>query len=62
MICVAQEQVVATNAMKEKMENQGGSSLCRLCQKHDEIIMHIVSGCEMLCGTKYLNRHDKIGT
>ena len=23
--------------------------------------MHIVSGCEMLCGTKYLYRHNKIG-
>ena len=47
--------------MKAKIWKQGGSSLCRICQKHDEKIMHIVSGCEMLCGTKYLYRHEKIG-
>ena len=49
---VAQEQFVATNAMKANMWKQGGSSLCRLCLKHYEIIMHIVSGCDILCGTK----------
>ena len=43
------------------MRNQGGSSMCRIFQKHDETIMHIVSGCEMLCGTEYLYRHEKIG-
>ena len=62
LICVAQEQVVANNVMKAKMWKQGGSSLCRLFQKHDEIIMHIVIGCEMLCRMKELNRHDKTGT
>ena len=35
--------------------------MCRLYHKHYEMIMYIVSGCEMLCGTKYLYRHEKIG-
>ena len=33
--------------------------MCRLWHKHDETIMHIVSGCEILCGTKYLYRHEE---
>ena len=62
LLCAAQEQALATNAMKAKVWKKGGSSLCRLCCKHDETVMHIVSGCEMLSGTKYLYRHDHLGT
>ena len=45
----AQEQALATNVMKSKVWRNGGTGLCRLCCKHDETIMHIVSGCEILC-------------
>ena len=48
--------------MKAKLWKKGGSSLCRLCCKHDETVMHMVSGCEMLAGTKYLYRHDHLET
>ena len=61
LLCAAQEQSLATNVMKTKMWNQGGSSLCRLYQKHDETIMYIVSGCDMLCGMEYLYRNENIG-
>ena len=44
------------------MCNQGGSSLCMFFHKYNETLMHIVSGYEMLCGMKYLYRHDKIGS
>ena len=43
------------------MWKQGGSSLCRLYQKHDETIMYIVSGCDMLCGMEYLYKNENIG-
>ena len=62
LICAAQEQVLATNAMKAKVWKKGGTSLCRLCCKHDETVMPMVSGCEMLAGTKYLYRHDHLRT
>ena len=61
LICAAQEHDLATNVTKENMWKQGASSLCRLCKNQDETLMNIVSGCEMLCGTKYLYRHEKIG-
>eukprot|EP00957_Ditylum_brightwellii_P114101 8699280-Ditylum_brightwellii.AAC.1 len=34
--------------------------LCRLCSKRNEMIAHIASGCNMLCGTKYTKCHDKV--
>ena len=61
LLCAAQEQSLATNVMKTKMWKQGGSSLCRLYQKHDVTIMYIVSGCDMLCGMEYLYRNENIG-
>ena len=62
LLCAAQEQVLAMNVMKAKVWKKGGTSLFRLCCKHDKTVMHIVSGYEMLAGTKYLYRHDHLGT
>ena len=61
LICAEHEQALDINVTKENMWNQGVSSMCRLYQKYDETIMHKASGCEILCGTKCLYRHDKIG-
>ena len=60
LICAAQEQALATNVMKSNMRNQGGSSFCRLLQNQDETIMHIFSGCEMVCEKKYLYRRGRL--
>ena len=54
LLCASQEQVLAMNVMKAKVWNKGGTSLCRLFCKHDETVMHIVSGYEMITETKYL--------
>ena len=61
LVCATQEQAFPTNWMKAKVWKMGGSSLCRMCKEHDETIVHVVSGCKMLCGTKYTRRHNNVG-
>eukprot|EP00957_Ditylum_brightwellii_P037018 2802762-Ditylum_brightwellii.AAC.1 len=59
-ICAAQEQTMVTNYICKEIFKQAVDPLCRLCRKENETISHIVSGCEMLAGTKYTERHNKI--
>ena len=33
-------------------------SKCRMCWQYDEIVDHIVSGCELLANTEYISRHN----
>ena len=61
VLVAAQEQTLATNYVRNKLWNWKGSPLCRLCRKKPETIAHLISGCECLVGTKYTNRHDKVG-
>ena len=62
LICAAQEQSLATNYVRNKIWKQNVTSKCRLCKVKEETVSHLVSGCTMLAGTKYSNRHDRIGT
>ena len=62
LICAAQEQTLATNYVRKKIWKLDVNPMCRLCKAKEETISHIVSGCTMLAGTKYTNRHDRIGT
>eukprot|EP00957_Ditylum_brightwellii_P152432 11604012-Ditylum_brightwellii.AAC.1 len=39
---------------------QAVNPLCCLCCKENEMILHIVSGCEILAGTKYTKQHNKV--
>ena len=61
ILIAAQEQTLATNYVRNKVWNLKCSPLCRLCKEKPETISHIVSGCKCLAGTKYTNRHDKVG-
>ena len=61
VLVAAQEQTLATNYVRNKLWKWKGSPLCRLCKEKPETIPHIVSGCKCLVGTKYTNRHDKVG-
>eukprot|EP00957_Ditylum_brightwellii_P153400 11675632-Ditylum_brightwellii.AAC.1 len=58
-LCAAQDQAMATNFVCHKIYKQAVNPLCRLCGKHNKTISHIASGCDMLHGTKYVERHDK---
>ena len=49
-----------TNQIRKEIFKQDVDPLCRLCRKEKESISHIVSGCEMLAGTKYTERHNRI--
>ncbi|XP_044762031.1 uncharacterized protein LOC123319227 [Coccinella septempunctata] len=57
-----QDQVVPTRVytkliMKQPVE----STKCRLCDKAEETVQHLSSGCSTIAGTKYLSRHDNMG-
>ena len=60
LICAAQEQVLATNYVRNKIWGTSSTSMCRLCKEQNETVSHIVSGCKMLCGTQYMYRHNQV--
>eukprot|EP00957_Ditylum_brightwellii_P041145 3114758-Ditylum_brightwellii.AAC.1 len=51
---------MATNFIRKKIFKQNANPLYRLCCKENKIISHIISGCKLLVGTKYTERHNKI--
>eukprot|EP00957_Ditylum_brightwellii_P053708 4069029-Ditylum_brightwellii.AAC.1 len=58
-LCAAQDQVMTTNFVHYEIYKQAVNLLCQLCGKHNKTIAHIASGCDMLRGTKYVERHNK---
>ncbi len=34
--------------------------MCRMCNKAEETVFHIVSECSMMAQTEYKGRHDKL--
>ena len=35
-------------------------STCRLCQKFDEAVDHIISACPIFAKEQYIKRHDRV--
>ena len=62
LLVAAQEQTLATNYIRKNIWKMDCSPLCRLCKQKPETVKHIISGCTCLVGSKYTNRHDKLGT
>ena len=60
LLCVAQEQALATNYVRTKIWKTHNNTKCRLCKVQNETISHIVSGCKMLAGTQYMYRHNQV--
>ena len=58
-IVAAQDQALQTK-YATKILNTERDSKCRLCQKFDEKIDHIISACPMLAKEQYIKRHDKV--
>ncbi|XP_044749654.1 uncharacterized protein LOC123310250 [Coccinella septempunctata] len=57
-----QDQVVPTRVYtKHIMKQQVQTTKCRLCDKAEETVQHLSSGCSTIAGTKYLGRHDNMG-
>jgi len=48
--------IIIINATK--ILNTETDSKCRLCQKFDETIDHIISACPILAKEQYIKRHD----
>eukprot|EP00957_Ditylum_brightwellii_P069748 5296678-Ditylum_brightwellii.AAC.1 len=59
-ICAAQDQDMVTNLICHIIYKQAMNPWCWLCRKYNEMIAHITSGCNMLCGTKYTKCSNKV--
>ena len=53
-----QDQSLATKLYHHKIIKDGTNPLCRLCNKYDESINHLVAGCPELAKTDYIKRHN----
>jgi hypothetical protein len=62
IIVEAQDQVISTNYIKNKILKKEIESKCRLCNQHEETIDHLTSGCPILAKNKYIMIHDKVCT
>jgi hypothetical protein len=54
-IIAAQDQALQTKYHAETETD----SQCRLCQKFDEKMEHIISACPILATEQYIKRHDR---
>ena len=61
LTCAAQEQANGTNITKEKIDESQEQTKCRMCNRADETINHIVSECAKLAQKEYKGRHDWMG-
>jgi hypothetical protein len=59
-IVAAQDQALQTK-YATKILNTERDSKCRLCQKFDEKIDHVISACPILAKEQYIKRHDRVG-
>ena len=48
ILCTLQEQAIGTNYVNQKVDKTAQSPLCRMCDKKNETIFHIVNECEKL--------------
>ena len=60
LIIAAQDQSLATRYYRNRIIKDGTDPRCRMCNKYDETIEHITSGCPILAPTEYLHRHNRV--
>ena len=58
LLVAAQDQAINTKNYQKVIGGQQVESKCRMCSQHNEIVDHIVSGCEVLAKTEYISRHN----
>ena len=61
MVCATQEQALRVNSIKEHIDGQDVSPMCRLCGESSETVMYFRSGCPVLVKSEYWIRHGIMG-
>ena len=59
-IVAAKDQALKTKYYATKILNTETHSKCRLFQRFDETIDHIISACQILAKEQYIKRHDRV--
>ena len=62
LLTAAQDQELRTNSIKNRIDEEDVSPMCRLCGEREETVSHIVAECKKLAQREYkMWRHDKVG-
>ncbi|XP_068738999.1 uncharacterized protein [Montipora capricornis] len=62
LLTAAQDQALRTNSIKNRIDKEDVSPMCRLCGEREETVSHIVAECKKLAQREYkMWRHDKVG-
>ena len=59
-IAAIQEQAISIKFIEKHIFSVEDDDTCRICRVEKETIHHIISGCDGLSPTKYLERHDNV--
>ena len=59
-IAAIQEQPISTKYIEKHVFNVKDDDKCQICRVKKETIHHIISGCNGVSPTKYLDSHDNI--
>ena len=62
LITAAQDQALLTLAYQHHIIKDGTDPHCRLCNKSQETVDNITSGCPELAKTEYIHRHNNVAT
>ena len=61
LLTAAQDQALRTNYIRNKIDRQDVSPMCRLCGERKETVSHITTECKKLAQNQYKSwRHDKV--
>ena len=56
-----EEQSRITNEIRNQIDRTAPTPKCRFCNKTDEKVFHILSGCETLANTANKKRYNDVG-
>ena len=62
LIIAAQDQTLPTKAYHHHIIKDGKDPQSRICNKYQETVDHVVSGCPGLGKTEYIHRHNNVVT
>ena len=59
-ICAAQDQCLRTRNYSKHVLHENIDDKCRLCHHSSETLDHLLSSCEVLAKSEYINRHNTV--